>query len=166
MFDGLSVASSGERVNNRKKNESRNVLLTLCIAGFAATNLACLAFTHCLQSKDRAQAAVPWILPQPLPDESCQGCGMWQRTVLTEGMRGEKESFIFNNKELSRVKKGGLFYNYFIQMLLGLHYVDNVFSILWGGEQRSTDPFTKTCLWAQLMVKSPLEAPLLQKGSS
>lgn len=28
MFDGLSVASSGERVNNRK-NESRHVLLTL-----------------------------------------------------------------------------------------------------------------------------------------
>lgn len=28
MFDGLSVASSGERVNNRK-NESRHLLLTL-----------------------------------------------------------------------------------------------------------------------------------------
>lgn len=149
MFDGLSVASSGERVNNRKKKKKRKQKRAFnpvhCRIHCHQSCLSCV-HTHCLQCKDRSQAAVPWILPQPLPDQSCQGCGMWPRTVLTESMQGEKESFIFNNEELSRVKNGGLFYNYFIQMLLGLHYVDNVFSILGGGEKRSTNPFTKTCL--------------------
>ena len=42
----------------------------------------------------------------------------------------------------------------------------NVFSILWGGEQRSTNPYTRICLEAQFIVESPPEAWLLGEGDS
>lgn len=65
MFDGLSVASSGERVNNRK-NESRHVLLTLAQCREENVNYCWARSSHCPKSPRKTPQGLLW-----------SGCSSW-----------------------------------------------------------------------------------------